>query len=100
MPADVVGSEVVDEDPATGKKSFRFSAISIFSNVVLADEINRTPPKTQASLLEAMEERQVTVSGETRPLDAPFLYWPRKTQLNWREPIHCPRLNLTVSLIQ
>jgi MoxR-like ATPase len=68
----VVGSEVVDEDPATGKKSFRFSAGPIFSNVVLADEINRTPPKTQASLLEAMEERQVTVSGETRPLDAPF----------------------------
>jgi MoxR-like ATPase len=62
----------VDEDPATGKKSFRFSAGPIFSNVVLADEINRTPPKTQASLLEAMEERQVTVSGETRPLDAPF----------------------------
>ena len=72
MPADVVGSEVVDEDPATGKKSFRFSAGPIFSNIVLADEINRTPPKTQASLLEAMEERQVTVSGETRPLDAPF----------------------------
>ena len=72
MPADVVGSEVVDEDPATGKKSFRFSAGPIFSNVVLADEINRTPPKTQASLLEAMEERQVTVSGETRSLDAPF----------------------------
>ena len=72
MPADVVGSEVVDEDPSTGKKSFRFSAGPIFSNVVLADEINRTPPKTQASLLEAMEERQVTVSGETRPLDAPF----------------------------
>ena len=72
MPADVVGSEVVDEDPATGKKSFRFSAGPIFSNVVLADEINRTPPKTQASLLEAMEERQVTVSEKTRPLDAPF----------------------------
>jgi MoxR-like ATPase len=72
MPADVVGSEVVDEDPGTGKKSFRFAPGPIFSNVVLADEINRTPPKTQASLLEAMEERQVTVSGETRPLDAPF----------------------------
>ena len=72
MPADVVGSEVVDEDPATGKKAFRFAPGPIFSNVVLADEINRTPPKTQASLLEAMEERQVTVSGETRPLDVPF----------------------------
>ncbi len=72
MPADVVGSEVVDEDPATGRRSFRFSPGPIFANVVLADEINRTPPKTQAALLEAMEERQVTVSGQTRPLDAPF----------------------------
>jgi MoxR-like ATPase len=72
MPADVVGSEVVDEDPETGKRSFRFSAGPIFANVVLADEINRTPPKTQASLLEAMEERQVTVSGESRPLEQPF----------------------------
>ena len=58
---------------ATGKRSFRFSAGPIFTNIVLADEINRTPPKTQAALLEAMEERQVTVSGETRALDAPFL---------------------------
>ncbi len=73
MPADVVGTEIVDEDPASGKRNFRFSAGPIFSNIVLADEINRTPPKTQASLLEAMEERQVTVSGETRKLEAPFL---------------------------
>ena len=73
MPADVVGTEVVDEDPSTGKRNFRFSPGPIFTNIVLADEINRTPPKTQAALLEAMEERQVTVSGETRPLDAPFL---------------------------
>jgi len=72
MPADVVGSEIVDEDPETGKKAFRFSLGPIFANVVLADEINRTPPKTQASLLEAMEERQVTVSGTTRPLEQPF----------------------------
>ena len=73
MPADVVGTEVVDEDPVSGKRNFRFSPGPIFSNIVLADEINRTPPKTQAALLEAMEERQVTVSGETRGLDAPFL---------------------------
>ena len=72
MPADVVGSEVVDEDPATGKRSFRFSPGPIFSQVVLADEINRTPPKTQAALLEAMEERQVTVAGQTRTLESPF----------------------------
>lgn len=72
MPADVVGSEVVDEDPATGKRSFRFAPGPIFSQVVLADEINRTPPKTQAALLEAMEERQVTVAGQTRALESPF----------------------------
>lgn len=72
MPADVLGSEVVDEDPGHGKLSFRFVPGPIFSQVVLADEINRTPPKTQAALLEAMEERQVTVAGETRPLDCPF----------------------------
>jgi len=72
MPADVVGSEVVDEDQATGKLSFRFVPGPIFSQVVLADEINRTPPKTQAALLEAMEERQVTVAGQTRPLESPF----------------------------
>ncbi len=72
MPADVLGSEVVDEDPGGGKLSFRFVPGPIFSQVVLADEINRTPPKTQAALLEAMEERQVTVAGETRPLDSPF----------------------------
>ena len=97
MPADVVGSEVVDEDPATGKKSFRFSAGPIFSNVVLADEINRTPPKTQASLLEAMEERQVTVSGETRPLDAPFFVLAtHRIQLNWKGTYPFPKHNLTV----
>ena len=72
MPADVLGSEVVDEDPSGGKLSFRFVPGPIFSQVVLADEINRTPPKTQAALLEAMEERQVTVAGETRPLESPF----------------------------
>ena len=72
MPADVVGSEVVDEDPATGKKSFRFSAGPIFSNVVLADEINRTPPKTQAAMLEAMQERIISAGGKTHKLPAPF----------------------------
>jgi MoxR-like ATPase len=72
MPTDVLGTEVVDEDPNGGKLSFRFVPGPIFSQVVLADEINRTPPKTQAALLEAMEERQVTIAGETRPLESPF----------------------------
>ena len=71
MPADVFGSEVVDEDPSTGQHSFRFVKGPIFANVVLADEINRTPPKTQAALLEAMEERQVTAAGQTHSLEQP-----------------------------
>ncbi len=71
MPADVFGTEVVDEDTSTGKRSFRFVKGPIFANVVLADEINRTPPKTQAALLEAMEERQVTAAGQTHPLEQP-----------------------------
>jgi len=72
MPADICGTEVVEEDPATGKRSFRFVKGPIFANILLADEINRTPPKTQAALLEAMEERQVTAAGETHPLAPPF----------------------------
>ncbi|MDG2256556.1 MAG: MoxR family ATPase [Opitutaceae bacterium] len=72
MPADIIGSEIVDEDPATGKRTFRFVEGPIFANIVLADEINRTPPKTQAALLEAMEERQLTAAGETHSLLPPF----------------------------
>lgn len=72
MPADIVGTEVVEEDPVSGKRSFRFVPGPVFSNILLADEINRTPPKTQAALLEAMEERQVTAAGATHPLKPPF----------------------------
>jgi MoxR-like ATPase len=72
MPADITGTEVIHEDRATGGRTFRFLRGPIFSNVILADEINRTPPKTQAALLEAMQERQVTVGGEKHPLPDPF----------------------------
>ena len=72
MPADVTGTEVLDEDKATGSHSFRFVRGPVFTNLLLADEINRTPPKTQAALLEAMQEHRVTVGGETRPLPEPF----------------------------
>jgi len=72
MPSDITGTEVLEEDRATGKRSFRVVQGPIFANVVLADEINRTPPKTQAALLQAMQEREVTVSGLTMPLDPPF----------------------------
>src|SRR6056297_673260 len=72
MPADVTGTEIIEEDRASGHRSFRFMQGPWFANVVLADEINRTPPKTQASLLEAMQERQVTVGRTRHVLDDPF----------------------------
>lgn len=72
MPADITGTEVIQEDRTSGARSFRFIPGPIFSNVVLADEINRTPPKTQAALLEAMQERQVTAGGKRHALPQPF----------------------------
>ncbi len=72
MPTDITGTEVLEEDRSTGRRTFRFVRGPIFANIVLADEINRTPPKTQAALLQAMQERAVTVAGETLPLDRPF----------------------------
>ncbi len=72
MPADITGTEVIHEDQASGSRSFRFLRGPIFAHVLLADEINRTPPKTQSALLEAMQERQVTVGGEQHALPDPF----------------------------
>jgi MoxR-like ATPase len=72
MPSDIIGTEVVEEDLETGKKRFRFVRGPLFANIVLADEINRTPPKTQSALLEAMQEHAVTASGERYVLDEPF----------------------------
>ncbi len=72
MPADITGTDILEEDQATGKRAFRFVKGPVFSNIVLADEINRTPPKTQAALLQAMQEYHVTAGGHTFPLDLPF----------------------------
>jgi MoxR-like ATPase len=72
MPSDITGTEVIQQDPRTGDRSFRFIPGPIFANVVLADEINRTPPKTQAAMLEAMQERRVTVGGTIHKLPDPF----------------------------
>ncbi|HXF96815.1 MAG TPA: AAA family ATPase [Gemmatimonadales bacterium] len=72
MPSDITGTEIIEEDHATGKRSFRFVRGPVFANIVLADEVNRTPPKTQAALLQAMQEHQVTAAGETHPLPSPF----------------------------
>ncbi len=72
MPSDIIGTEILEEDHSTGKKFFEFKQGPIFANIILADEINRTPPKTQAALLEAMQEFEVTYSGKTYHLDSPF----------------------------
>jgi len=72
MPSDITGTDVLEEDHTTGKRVFRFVHGPLFANMVLADEINRTPPKTQAALLEAMQEHQVTVGEQTYPLPEPF----------------------------
>ncbi len=72
MPSDITGTEIIEEDHATGKRDFRFVRGPIFANIVLADEINRTPPKTQAALLQAMQEHEVTAAGDTYTLDEPF----------------------------
>ncbi|MHB1155351.1 MAG: AAA family ATPase [Phycisphaerales bacterium] len=72
MPADITGTEVLEEDRATGRRAFRFMHGPVFANIVLADEINRTPPKTQAALLQAMQERHVSVANETHELPKPF----------------------------
>jgi MoxR-like ATPase len=72
MPSDITGTEVIEEDKATGVRGLRFVKGPIFANVILADEVNRTPPKTQAALLEAMQERQVTIGGMQHKLPQPF----------------------------
>jgi len=72
MPADIIGTEILEEDHSTGKRFFKFNKGPLFANMILADEINRTPPKTQSALLEAMQEFAVTYAGQTYPLGKPF----------------------------
>jgi MoxR-like ATPase len=72
MPSDITGTDLIQEDPATGRRQMVFSPGPIFANILLADEINRTPPKTQSALLEAMQEHRVTIQGRTYSLEEPF----------------------------
>lgn len=72
MPSDITGTEIIEDDRTTGRRQFRFVKGPVFANIILADEINRTPPKTQAALLQAMQEHEVTAAGETYKLDEPF----------------------------
>ena len=72
MPSDITGTEIIEENVSTGQKAFKFVRGPVFANIILADEINRTPPKTQAALLEAMQEHHVTAAGQTYKLEEPF----------------------------
>lgn len=94
MPSDIIGSEILDEN-----KQFKFVKGPLFHNIILADEINRTPPKTQSALLEAMQEKSVTAAGKTYPLPQPFSFWLRKTLLNKKGLIPYQKLNLTASCL-
>ena len=94
MPSDVTGTDILYEDQATGKRSFRFIKGPIFANIILADEINRTPPKTQAALLQAMQEQQVTVGGNTYDLDPPFLVFATQNPIEHEGTYPLPEAQL------
>ena len=94
MPSDITGSEVLQDDPISGKRQFQFSKGPIFANMILADEINRTPPKTQAALLEAMQEKQVSAGGEDYNLDAPFFVLATQNPLEQEGTYSLPEAQL------
>jgi len=94
MPSDIVGTEILQEDPVTKQRMFKFMKGPIFANIVLADEINRTPPKTQAALLEAMQEKRVTAGGETHVLEAPFFVLATQNPLDQEGTYPLPEAQL------
>jgi MoxR-like ATPase len=93
MPSDITGTEILEDD-GTGRRHFRFIQGPIFTHILLADEINRTPPKTQAALLEAMQERHVTASGQTHTLEAPFLVFATQNPLEQEGTYPLPEAQL------
>ncbi len=94
MPSDVTGTDMITDDPETGRRKLAFLPGPIFANVVLADEINRTPPKTQAALLEAMQERRVTVQGKTYPLEPPFFVFATQNPIELEGTYPLPEAQL------
>lgn len=97
MPADITGTEIIEEDRATGRRALQFIRGPIFANIVLADEINRTPPKTQAALLEAMQEGRVTVQESVTTYRVLSMCWPLRIQLKWKALILCLKRNSIAS---
>ena len=94
MPSDITGTEILQEDAATGRRRLVFNPGPVFANVVLADEINRTPPKTQAALLEAMQEHRVTVQGQTYTLEAPFFVFATQNPIELEGTYPLPEAQL------
>jgi MoxR-like ATPase len=94
MPSDITGTDIIEEDRSTGHREARFIPGPVFANIVLADEINRAPPKTQAALLEAMQERQVTVGGVRYTLEAPFFVLATENPIEQEGTYHLPEAQL------
>ncbi|MEM7158503.1 MAG: MoxR family ATPase [Myxococcota bacterium] len=100
MPADITGSEVLEDDPESGKRRFRFVPGPVFCNLLLADEINRTPPKTQAALLQSMQERTVTAGGRTHELSAPFHVFATQNPIEQEGTYPLPEAQLDRFMVQ
>lgn len=100
MPADITGTDVIQEDKLSGTRELRFLPGPVFANVLLADEINRTPPKTQAALLEAMQERQVTVGGKRHPLPSPFFVLATQNPIEQEGTYPLPEAQLDRFMLQ
>ncbi len=94
MPSDITGTDILEEDRSTGRREFRFVRGPLFANIVLADEVNRTPPKTQAALLQAMQEYRVTAGGQTFPLDLPFLVFATQNPIEQEGTYPLPEAQL------
>jgi MoxR-like ATPase len=100
MPTDITGTDVLEQDPQSGQRRFRFAPGPVFANVLLADEINRTPPKTQAALLQAMEEQRVTVGGVTHPIEAPYLVFATQNPIEQEGTYPLPEAQLDRFMLQ
>jgi MoxR-like ATPase len=94
MPSDITGTDILEEDRSTGRREFRFVKGPLFANIILADEVNRTPPKTQAALLQAMQEYRVTAGGRTYPLDLPFLVFATQNPIEQEGTYPLPEAQL------
>jgi MoxR-like ATPase len=94
MPSDITGTDILEEDRSTGRRELRFMKGPLFANIILADEVNRTPPKTQAALLQAMQEYRVTAGGRTYPLDLPFLVFATQNPIEQEGTYPLPEAQL------